>query len=206
MRQLYGNPCDLYFGAPLDIDHALVVAGGTTRGCPAFRPKSFVFDLKGPNPFIPDTLYATESSMWRFGMSVAVEGEKRLVAIGMDTEVPAEQQAVHIFRDETGKWKLETLLHSPYGNPRAFGYAVAIRNDKIFIGDPQLDIHMTGNYPAGSVFLYRRQPGGWIKVWEKLAPAGRDIFFGQSLAFGNFDNTIALGSWGTVYIYVQSAQ
>ncbi len=205
---VYGNPCDLYFGSPLDIDRSLVVTGGTTRGCPEFRPKSFVFDLKSLQPFIPDTLYAVESSMWRFGMSVAVEGEMRVVVVGMDTEVPAVQQVVHVFRDN-GKWELESLLNSPYANPRAFGYAVAVKNDKIFVGDPQLDLHMTGNYPAGSVFLYRRQtgtPGNWVKVWEKLAPAGRDIFFGQSLAFGNFDNTVALGSWGAVYIYAKSTQ
>ncbi|HJO02541.1 MAG TPA: choice-of-anchor B family protein [Acidobacteriota bacterium] len=81
-----------------------------------------------------------------------------------------------------------------------YGYAAAIGDDDVFVGEPA---NMIG---PGVVYVYRPGNGGWQQVQELLASDGRDTDgFGRSIAVDGDLLLVGADSAGAAYLFRRQA-
>lgn len=116
------------------------------------------------------------------GVSVDVQGDLAVVGEPLgEGNGPEDVGAVHVLERRRAGW--ERIQRISLGSPFqecAFGLAVDLEGDLLAVGAPQRD----GPYSeTGSVFLYRRRPGGFELVEELRAsnPQNGERQFGVAI-------------------------
>ena len=138
-----------------------------------------------------------------FGISVAIGNSKIAIGARDEDEGANNAGAVYVYNlDGTGEIKITA---SDAANSDSFGSAVAIGNNKLYVGAPGDD---DGGTSAGSVYIYNLDGTGE----NKLTPSDSRSFayFGNALAFGH--DKIVVGAYsddpfgappggGSVYVF-----
>lgn len=136
-----------------------------------------------------------------FGLSLALDGN--YLAIGSDSREANRDKAgaVSIYRYNSGsdEFRLinDGIIHNPDGPKKdreRFGYAVAIKDNFMAIGAPNVDSGSVES--AGAVYLYEKDENdNWSFNKRYFAPdAQADAAFGSSVALAG--NTLMVGAPG----------
>jgi hypothetical protein len=126
-----------------------------------------------------------------FGFSVGLSGN--FLAVGAPpTPFSGSEGAAHTFQFREGVWNDMGMLQALHGNSESrFGYAVAIRGEKLAIGspaDPFVD------FPGpGSVYFFMRRSSGWME-WGKLIASDGALNDGLGLSVAVHDRLILSGA------------
>ena len=182
-----------YFSISLAIGNSKIAAGmplsddnGSSSG------SAFIFDLDGTNEVKLNASDAAAND--RFGTSVAIGNSK--VAVGAEYSPSGNQNgAVYVYNlDGSGEVKITA---SDTANQDFFGTAVAIANNKLYVGASRDD---DGGGNTGSVYIYNLDGSGESKITASDAAA--NALFGCSLATGHDKLVVgAEGGNGAVYVY-----
>jgi hypothetical protein len=136
---------------------------------------AFVYERIGTEWVHVQALTAGEDAVsdGRFGLSAAISGDGRTVAIGGG-------QRVHVFRrsQTTGTYTQEKVLISGLSTPTLFGWDVDLSDDgqTLLVGLPAA----YGN--VGSAWLYRRNGGLWESVNSVGSPTAGQHGLGWAVA------------------------
>ena len=113
-----------------------------------------------------------------YGTSIALDGDRLLV--GSRPGSPGSGiigQKAYIYKRSGSVWQPEATLVSPdtaEGQPRKFGVNVALKGDLALVSD-------SGDY-SGSIHVFRRQAGGWLRTQKLFAPdASSNAQFGEPM-------------------------
>jgi hypothetical protein len=123
----------------------------------------------------------------RFGFSVSLSGSRLAVGAKWDPAGGLAAGAAYVFeRDAGGTWN-EVKLQAP--QPMAserFGHHVSLDGDLLAVGAPHSENSGTvvNDRHEGSVYVYRRESGGWV-LDERLTASNGDLY-------DYFGNTVAL--------------
>lgn len=171
--ELGGNDCQLN-GIPDDCD----IATGQSSDCDGNGiPDECT--LRFPQVMLSDELPQDE-----FGASVALQGDRLLVAApGDSTTGGAQTGTVYVYRRENSEWVQEAQLTAPDGaHLDRFGGSVSLDGQWAIAGAP-LDDH-AGGTDAGSAYVFRRE-GLWVfdaKLTASDAAAGSLFGWAVSLS------------------------
>ena len=153
---------------------------------------AFVYDLDGTNEV---KLTASDAAAGdNFGSAVAIGNSK--VAVGAEYSPSGNQNgAVYVYNlDGSGEVKITASDTATQDN---FGTAVAIANNKLYVGASRDD---DGGGNTGSVYIYNLDGSGESKI--TASDAADNALFGCSLATGHDKLVVgASGEVGAVYVY-----
>ncbi|MFM9997032.1 MAG: FG-GAP repeat protein [Phycisphaerales bacterium] len=142
----------------------------------------------------------------RFGASVAMSDDFLVVGAVYDDQAASNAGAAYVYRRDAGGWVADgVLLPSSAPTDDEFGGAVATNRDRIAVGAVYDD---DGGANAGAVYVYRREPSGWVLESKLLADdAGPDNYLGASLDMSG-DRLIAGapgvgGKPGSTYVFLR---
>ena len=153
----------------------------------------YIYNLDGTGE--TQLLASDAASGDKFGSAVATGNSKIAVgAIGED-EGANNGGAVYVYNlDGTGEVKITA---SDAANSDNFGSAVAIANNKLYVGSPY-DDDVGGT--SGSVYIYNLDGSGESKITASDGSA--NAYFGNALATGHDKLVVgAEGGNGAVYVY-----
>lgn len=202
------NPSD-DFGTSVAIDGDFLVVGapgvadqGQDSGA------AFVFE-RTPAGWIQRAriLAPNGSNHDRFGIDVAISGDRIVIGADGDDEVDFEAGAAYVYRNTASGWILEQKLlpgTADFGDH--FGTSVAIAGDLIVSGSPGATAAQTD---AGAVFVFRRNGNLWQQEQRLTAPdASAFDAFGTSvttdgirIAVGATGDDDAGSNAGAVYVF-----
>ena len=109
-----------------------------------------------------------------FGWSASMQSNLLAVgspAMGVGTATLAGVTFVYETAGGTNGWAEISRIHRSTDNERRFGYAVAVRSGRLFVGAP----HNSGPQNIGAAYLFRRNPlitTNWILVERLTRPLG----------------------------------
>ena len=158
-----------------------LTGGGSHPGIGTYFNNSSVFNPSG-------------TTFNKFGSDVAVSGDVAVVG-------ESGNNRAYVYEKSSSGWvKVAELSPSDTDTIQIFGTSVAIDNDVIVVGCPQL--HDWDYF--GKVFVYEKPSGGWADMTEtaKLShtTAAPNDHFGQSVAIE--DSTIVVGANGINKAYI----
>jgi|GEM_PF-3635960 len=190
------------FGASVSMDGNFAIVGAPDTEVDVVRDAGAVhiYERIGGTSWHWVDKIRQPSPMFRahFGHSVAIDGERAVVASSSTEEHPGEP-AIFIFeRQELGNWEpVETIdISDIWGAPGPSSIlSVDLDGDTIVVGDEngRRDLSST---PSGVVYVLERQPDGeWTDVPVAPDPLSED--FGASVAIDG--GTIIVGSAGTPF-------
>ena len=129
----------------------------------------------------------------RFGTAVSIDGNR--MAVGspdFDGGAGAEGAVFMFERAEPGAaWTFDARIDhwTPVFSDGEFGAAVAVRGDRVAIGDP---VWTDGE--EGYVAVYERQAGGWEQLGNEFTGDGGSVYgFGASMAWQT-DDILVVGA------------
>ena len=153
---------------------------------------AFVYDLDGTNEV---KLTASDAAAGdQFGSAVAIGNSKVAVGARNEDAGGSDAGAVYVYNlDGTGEVKITA---SDAAANDQFGSAVAIANNKVYVGSPRKEL----SSGTGSVYIYNLDGSGESKI---TASDGINYArFGISLATGHDKLVVgASGEVGAVYVY-----
>ena len=153
---------------------------------------AFIYDLDGTNEV---KLTASDAAADdKFGSAVAIGDSKVAVGARNEDAGGSNAGAVYVYNlDGTGEVKITA---SDAAANDKFGSAVAIANNKVYVGSPRGQF----NSGTGSVYIYNLDGTGEVKI---TASDGINYAkFGSSLATGHDKLVVgARGEVGAVYVY-----
>lgn len=205
-----------FFGVAVSIDgdRALVGASGEDV-CGDNAGAAYVFERDSTNTWTR-TARLTPSvclSGEFFGRSVALSGNRALIAASADFFASAASNAAYLFeRDTTGTWKqVARLTVDPSVEEGAFAASVALDGDRAVIttwGDPS-----QGQY-GGAAYVFEPHPrtGRWEQVARLAGSRGPafGIFGGNAVLDGDrlavAASTYFRNAPGSVYIFERDAE
>lgn len=145
------------------------------------------------------------------GSEVALSGAQALLGAPSAWIAPNRAQgSVRSYRYGGGQWQAAEVLHRGDGAAfELFGFAVALSGDAAAVGS-YLDDTLAAGDDAGSVSVFRRAPGGWVREAVLVAPDGiSEDRFGVAVALSG--DVLVVGAYwrveegrlnqGAVYIY-----
>ncbi|MCB1636231.1 MAG: hypothetical protein KDI51_16710, partial [Xanthomonadales bacterium] len=108
----------------------------------------------------------------RFGVTVAIDGSRLAVA------APGRGEgAVYLFQLSGGSWSLQQRLDAPAPGGEAFGSALALTGNRLFVGAPK------ASAAAGAVHVYTEAAGSWtLQAQLDADDPQTSAAFGSSLA------------------------
>mmetsp|Transcript_18558 Transcript_18558/g.32645 ORF Transcript_18558/g.32645 Transcript_18558/m.32645 type:complete len:1114 (+) Transcript_18558:41-3382(+) len=140
-----------------------------------------------------------------FGFHVDIY--KDIVVIGAYQDREGKIGSVYIYRQKDSHWALERKLTPPDdGKITNFGIAIAIRGNRIAVGDYSYNEPKKG---AVWVYEYDSSSKNWTELSDVMTNADCDNWFGASLAF-TYDYGLLIGcpredkNVGAVYYYEPS--
>jgi hypothetical protein len=149
----------------------------------------------------------------RFGISVAMDGDYAVIGAYWDVVGDnVDQGSAYLFRREGEQWLFDTKLTASDGRARdLFGFAVAIKGDRVLVGARGARVPFTDQ---GRAYVFRRS----LSVWQEeaqldLPEPSAFTFFGASVALT--DDRAVIGapgyskapgpsSAGAVFVYARS--
>jgi FG-GAP repeat len=210
------------FPTSLALEGDRLVAGSTIV---PDEGKALVYLRTGNAWALQATLTAPNGNAYdNFGYSVGISGNKIVVGAPQEdsnqstiTNGPGgsadnsmtEAGAAYVFRYDGAAWVREAYLKARNVSPRQqFGFATAIRGDRIVVGAPYENssynkvVNNGGAFPvdsfipgAGAAHVYEFSGGIWTNTAYLKSPANhKDGYFGSSVALQ--DNAIAIGRPG----------
>ena len=166
-----------------------------------------IYDFDGDNLTNPiGPFFADDPGFFdRFGWSVAVGGNKIVVGAPYNDIVDADSDqsgAIYIL-DLDGSNQVQ-IRPSDISSKDNFGYSVAVRHNKIFVGAPSNQNDPNPN--PGAVYVYNLDGTREIKFTASDGDANDK--FGSAVAIGtdkvvvgSEDDQVGVGSTGSVYVY-----
>lgn len=174
-----GNPSD-FFGYRSHIDGNLLVIGAP------LADSAYVFELAGGVWLERAKLVSSSSESFRFGSSVAVQGDS--VFIGDSSE--GASGALYVFARSGNSWvEAQRLEASDAGVIPTFGDSVAVDGDTLVVGAADLN---SGFTTAGAAYVFTLSNSSWVeqakliasdasvgdRVGDSVAVSGDDIVLG----------------------------
>ncbi len=188
------------FGHAVAIDSGRVLSGSLFGNGAAFEDGSATIFEKVAGVWVQTaTLSAPEGQFEDlFGIDVALDGDRALVGARKDDDDGSDTGSASVFEFDGAAWnrtaKLRPAAPSPSGE---FGNKVALSGDLALVGFwNALVPGPGGELPGGAVELFRRGPGGWLRV-ERFTPSvpteygslGHDIdVHGPLLLLGSYED------------------
>jgi len=162
---------------------ANTMMGGVGKGA------AYVFTRSGTNWTLSAKLVAADGALFDgFGSRVAIDGET--VVVGASGSVGG-QGAVYVFARSAEGWAQQSKLTVPDARGDAgFGGAVAITGDTL-VGGAMFDSDGVRVH-SGSVYVFRRIDGAWVREAKLLPATGEMSAFGAALAAEG--DTIVIGA------------
>lgn len=174
------------FGRSIAITNSHLIVG-------AFHPnfnnngQVYLYHFQNPN-WVLQRMLAPEGIDPNAGLGFVVDLEENLAVVG----IPSDQStgAVFLF-DGQSEWSQVARIADPSPQPgEQFGSSVQLKNQQVVIGAPYRDANSNPNDDSGSVFVFQRVNGSWVKTWShQFTTNGRQ---GWSVAMG--DNQLVVGS------------
>lgn len=136
----------------------------------------------------------------RFGSSAALDGDRLVVGAPDDPPPHARTGSAEVFVRRGGMWVPSQFLQPSTLGPAAnFGYAVAVRGDRLAIGAPRTAAYPGSLTPTepGEVYVFEAdgEGDGWKQTARLVAPFPRNTdWFGLSLALT--DAALIIGAPG----------
>lgn len=197
-----------HYGKAVFLDGGTAVVGSPRRNNPSGSSGVvYVYVDSGGFWIEQARLTIDDDDVWRFGTSVALDGDTLVVGAPESTTGSiASAGRVFVFVRTGGVWTLEAELVSPQPvNNAHFGLSVAVDGDTLVIGEP-------GNYPDGMsyewVYVFVRDGGVWSEQAQLSTPIGNhsDCFGisvavdGDTLAVGS-DHYAGMGAEGAAFVF-----
>ena len=182
------------FGISVAIGNSKIAAG--MRGADdagSGSGSAFVYDLDGTNEV---KLTASDAAAGdNFGSAVAIGNSKVAVGAKNENAGGTAAGAAYVYNlDGSGEVKITA---SDAAANDEFGFAVAIANNKLYVGAPGDD---DDGSQSGSVYIYNLDGSGESKITASDGAASAK--FGSSLAIGHDKLVVgAEGEVGAVYVY-----
>lgn len=175
-----------YFGAAVALDGstALIGAYGATVASVHYNGAAYFYEEQGGAwTESQRVLPAPGGERGLFGRAVALAGD--VAAIGAPFEDPPLEDAgaAYVFERSAGAWSLVSkLLSVSPESGAAFGAAVAIAEQRVFVGAPRYD-DAKEHFGLGAVEVFRDLGGTW-GLEAELRPADNALgdYFGFALA------------------------
>jgi choice-of-anchor B domain-containing protein len=171
-----------FFGVSLAFDGERALVTSPSRGVYAFVQENGAWRETGK--VAPEGAPGGQA----FGMSLVVRGDVALVGSPSSEE---QRGMVYVFRaDAAGAWKQAAAIAPPDTARRAFGAAVELSGDRLWVGAPN-----TGQ-GRGAIYAFARQPSGeWQQTGVLGAPDAQPReTFGSKIAVA--DNLLVAGMSG----------
>jgi len=160
-----------------------------------------------------DQLENTHPASERLGFALALAGDVALATtLSLDTLGNPDTNVVHAWERSGLSWTAPEVFRGSAASLDAFGYSVAQSGDTALVGAFGTDVR--GVDTAGTVYVYRRGPGGWA-LDTVLRPSDplESGFFGFALALdathayvsAPFAAAGAIANAGAVYVFERSA-
>jgi hypothetical protein len=202
------------YAVAIDGDTALVGAPDATVNGDTFQGAAYIFERSMGSWVQTTKLTDAVFNEWRFGYSVALEGDIALVgAPGVDSAIDLGGAAYIFVRESGNNWvqyeKLTTPIREQYSR---FGYSVALDGDTALVGAPGKDSDDNDDQGAAYVFI-RESNSSWIQQARLLALDGaEDDEFGYAVALDG--DTALVGAYladinvnndnqGAAYVFTQ---
>lgn len=160
---------------------------------------------------------SSTDAMDRFGSAISASEDGNILAVGAPLEDSAatgingnatdnsalDSGAVTIFERINGAWRVQAYIKAPNSGPNdRFGAAVALSADGSLLaigapgeasaGSDMLDDSASN---AGAVYLYRRDPTGWLfEQYVKAGNADSGDHFGYSVALSATNDSLLVGA------------
>ena len=188
---------EMGFAIDIEGDLAVISAPGETTGA-AFGGSVHVFRRQADNQWVLEsTLSATNGNPGdRFGSDVAIFGNRIIVGAPNVNSVAEFAGTAHVFKYESGQWIEEQQLVPIDGLQNdAFGTAVAMDQDLIIIGAPQVAISFVpgAEQRRGSVYIFRFDGTQWIQESKlQQSDIAQYTRFGGSVAVSG--SRVAIGA------------
>lgn len=196
------------FGRALALDGTRLLVGAA-RAAPEARGAAYVFLWNGASWIEEARLSASDGvNVDQFGTAVALQGDTALV--GVPDHMTANG-AAYVYERSGGTWSERQKLQPSGGvAPYAFGAAVALDGDRLFVGAPRDGL---AGEMTGSVRVFTRASGVWSASQVLVPPdAGPTIFtarFGSALAHDGarlaigapVDYTFGGPAAGSIYVF-----
>ncbi len=142
-------------------------------------------------PVEGQTLIASDPSVNdRFGYSVAIYGNTMVIGDPFDDAAGSDQGAVYVFTRSGNSWVQQAKIlasNSPFASGDRFGFKVAILNNTIAVGAPNI------NFGRGAVYIFDRSGSTWtqtIRLVSSDDTLGDE--FGKAIAFTNLNSRTGL--------------
>ena len=199
-RRATGNRPDVRLGRSVSIagDAAVFGAPGdgeTARFPPYARGSARVFRRQNSTWIEEATLLASDGQAGdHFGIAVAISGDTTVVGADYAPDgAGVRSGAAYIYRFDGAHWIETQKLTAPNGvENTTFGYSVAISDDTVVIGAPEVG---GLGVAAGSVYVYRFDGATWVQQPRLVPSVGRlRDFFGISVALSG--DTVLIGANG----------
>lgn len=180
------------------------------------RGAAYIYTRSGSGWVQQTRLLAPQGKLFDFfGWSVAISGDTAVVGAPQvddaGTNVQTNEGAAYVFVRSGGVWSLQATLKAPdRRQDDAFGNAVAIDGDSIFVGAPFSD---GTSQNEGAVYGFTRSGNSWLYSGKLTASdRGQNDRFGSSVAVANgqlivgapLDDTSGVTDRGSAYIFVPS--
>ena len=198
------------FGTAVAIDGTRIAVGsGGSTGTPGGSGAVHLFTFDGSSWVAEDVLSPLDAQDTdEFGTALALSGDLLVVGAPLHDAAVSNSGAAYIYRFDGSAWALEQKLTVAEGlNGDAFGDAVAIATDTVFIGAPT---RTNGAGDAGVVYPFRWDGvSAWLPEPVLGSPStGFEHFFGAALAaqdarlvVGEYGNTLDGEETGAVHIF-----
>ncbi|MFZ0545284.1 MAG: FG-GAP repeat protein [Candidatus Promineifilaceae bacterium] len=172
------------YAVAVDGDTALIGAPDVEIDGVVKQGVAYIFERSMDNWVQTAKLADMDSTEWRFGFSVALEGNIAVVGTPGVNSVVDLGGAVYIFvRESDNSWIQYDKLTAPVRENRdLFGSSVALDGDTVLVGAPGKDIG--GNDDQGAAYVFIRETNSnWEQQARLLAVDGaEDDWFGNSVA------------------------
>lgn len=137
----------------------------------------------------------------KFGNSVDIDNGRAIIGVQDDEAAEPYTGAAYVFeRDVDGIWEeVEKLVASDPEGGKGFGWSVAIENDYVVVGSPQIII---SEPTAGSAYVFQREEdGSWPEVQKITGSEWSEDVFADLFAFSVAisENHIIAGAPGTPF-------
>ena len=133
-----------------------------------------------------------------FGRSVAVSGDRIVVAAPFDDDAGRDAGAVYLFRRVQGRWIQQTkLISADLVEGDWFGWGVAIDEQTLIVGAPHDTDPDLGIARTGMAYVFQQVGNEWVQAAalqsEHQESAGASADFGWIPAIDG--SVIVIGSW-----------
>lgn len=179
------------FGHSVAIDGTTVLVGSPQSIGGANPGSAYIFERIGGQWLQRAKLVGNDTLNGdRFGISVALEGEKAVIGANWHDAVGSQSGAAYVFEGSGGNWnQSQKLLSTDPSAGEIFGSAVALHNGMVLVGCPYDKLPTT---TGGSVFIFGAGGGPPSKLVMDSPVLGS--MFGASIAIDDEKLVVAAPS------------